>query len=584
MPAPGFRIDLPQGLCLGGEAVLGACAVDAPAGRITALLGPSGSGKSTLLRLAAGLLALPPAGRASPRRWRAAGGAHRLDGAAGPAGALAGRARQRDDRARICAARSRTCGRARALLAEVGLSPADAAKSPAQLSGGMRQRVALARTLMEDRPVVLMDEPFSAVDAPTRHRLQDLAARLLAGRTVLLVTHDPLEALRLADRILVLSGRPAAPAEVAVPQGTPPRTARDAALLAAQGALLERLAEAWRDAPAGRRRRAGRAVAGLRLGDGRAALPAALALARRAGAGRSRGHHRGARAAPPPAEMLAGLALGALLGCAMALTLAAWRGGRRWLLPLLLVSPGDPGLRHRAAADALARLRHGSKVAMATLIIFFPVATAFYDGLRRTEPGWLDLAATMGARPAAVLWRLRVPAALPSLASGLRVAAAVAPIGAVVGEWVGASAGLGYLMLHANGRSQTDLMFAALLVLALMALALWFATDRLLRRADPLAARQPSHGALDMIGRRAALAASLLALPALARAQAQREPLHAAARLVRQSGPRAGHRRAGSRLLRARGARCARRGTRRSQRPAAAGRGEARRRRACTTR
>jgi len=64
------------------------------------------------------------------------------------------------------------------------------------------------------------------------------------------------------------------------------------------------------------------------------------------------------------------------------------------------------------------------------------------------------------------------------LASGLRVAAAVAPIGAVVGEWVGSSAGLGYLMLHANARMQVDLLFAALLVLAGMALALWLAVDR----------------------------------------------------------------------------------------------------------
>ena len=185
------------------------------------------------------------------------------------------------------------------------------------------------------------------------------------------------------------------------------------------------------------------------------------------------------------AEMLAGLALGALLGSAMALALMAWRGGRRWLLPLLLVSQAIPVF----AIAPLLTLWFGfgmtSKVVMATLIIFFPVATAFYDGLRRTEPGWLDLAHTMDASRGAVLWRLRVPAALPALASGLRVAAAVAPIGAVVGEWVGASAGLGYLMLHANGRSQTDVMFAALFVLALMALALWFTMDRLLRRAIP---------------------------------------------------------------------------------------------------
>jgi len=184
-------------------------------------------------------------------------------------------------------------------------------------------------------------------------------------------------------------------------------------------------------------------------------------------------------------EILLGLALGALLGCAMALTLTAWRGARRWLLPLLLISQAIPVFAIAPLLTLWLGFGLASKVAMATIIIFFPVATAFHDGLRRTEPGLLDLAATMGASRGAVLWRLRVPHALPALASGLRVAAGVAPIGAIVGEWVGASAGLGYLMLHANGRSQTDVMFAALFVLALMALALWFAVDRLLRRAIP---------------------------------------------------------------------------------------------------
>lgn len=184
-------------------------------------------------------------------------------------------------------------------------------------------------------------------------------------------------------------------------------------------------------------------------------------------------------------EILLGLLLGAILGSATALTLTAWRGGRRWLLPLLLVSQAIPVFAIAPLLTLWLGFGMASKVAMATLIIFFPVATAFYDGLRRTEPGLLDLARTMGASPAATLLRIRLPAALPALASGLRVAAAVAPIGAVVGEWVGASAGLGYLMLHANGRSQTDVMFAALFVLALMALALWFATDLLLRRAIP---------------------------------------------------------------------------------------------------
>jgi putative hydroxymethylpyrimidine transport system permease protein len=75
------------------------------------------------------------------------------------------------------------------------------------------------------------------------------------------------------------------------------------------------------------------------------------------------------------------------------------------------------------------------------------------------------------------LRHIAIPAALPALASGLRVAVSVAPIGAVVGEWVGSSAGLGYLMLHANGRMEIDLMFAALFTLALLAIALYFTVD-----------------------------------------------------------------------------------------------------------
>ena len=131
-----------------------------------------------------------------------------------------------------------------------------------------------------------------------------------------------------------------------------------------------------------------------------------------------------------------------------------------------------------------------SKVMMASLIIFFPVTATFLDGLRRTDPGRLDLAHTMTAGQSTshrwtILRHIRIPAALPTLASGLRVAAAVAPIGAVVGEWVGSSAGLGYLMLHANGRMQIDLLFAALFVLAGMAVALFFSLDWLLRRLLP---------------------------------------------------------------------------------------------------
>jgi len=188
-------------------------------------------------------------------------------------------------------------------------------------------------------------------------------------------------------------------------------------------------------------------------------------------------------------EIVIGLVLGTAFGVGAALAIGASPAARRWLLPVLVSAQAVPVF---ALAPLLVLwLGYGlaSKVTMAALIIFFPVAVSFLDGLRRTESGWLDLARTMTAGHPRGRWaelrHIRIPAALPALASGLRVAAGVAPIGAVVGEWVGSSAGLGYLMLHANGRMQIDLLFAALLTLAAMAVALYFAVDAALRRALP---------------------------------------------------------------------------------------------------
>jgi len=127
------------------------------------------------------------------------------------------------------------------LLQQVGLTDR-ATALPAHLSGGQRQRVALARTLFQDQPLVCMDEPFSALDSINRLRLQDLAAELLADRTVLMITHDPLEALRLSDRILVLQGHPARLSEALEPNGATPRAVDDAEVLKQQARLLRLLA------------------------------------------------------------------------------------------------------------------------------------------------------------------------------------------------------------------------------------------------------------------------------------------------------------------------------------------------------
>ncbi|WP_146448843.1 ABC transporter ATP-binding protein [Vibrio kanaloae] len=125
------------------------------------------------------------------------------------------------------------------LLTSVGL--ADYANAmPDQLSGGMRQRVALARTLMQDKPVVLMDEPFSALDAVTRHKLQSLACKLLRNKTVVLITHDPQEAVRLADNLYVLQGTPASAQSLSVPNTATPRVL-DGECAELQQAILDQL-------------------------------------------------------------------------------------------------------------------------------------------------------------------------------------------------------------------------------------------------------------------------------------------------------------------------------------------------------
>lgn len=232
-------------LCYGGQPLFDDLDFTLRGGRWTCLLGPSGVGKSTLLRLIAGLGPASASGTVTcddgvPTRGRAAYMAQQdllLPWLSVVDNVLLGH--------RLRAGQDRGEARRRAgeLLDGVGLG-AQADDLPSTLSGGMRQRAALARTLAEDRPVVLMDEPFSALDVITRVRLQGLFAESLRNRTVLLVTHDPLEALRLGHRIYVMAGRPARLGEPLEPAGSPPRDLHDPRLLGLQADLLELLSAA----------------------------------------------------------------------------------------------------------------------------------------------------------------------------------------------------------------------------------------------------------------------------------------------------------------------------------------------------
>ena len=167
-------------------------------------------------------------------------------------------------------------------------------------------------------------------------------------------------------------------------------------------------------------------------------------------------------------EVVLGFTLGSVIGAALAVAMGFSARLTGILRPILTFSQTIPGFALAPILTLWLGFGMAPKIAMTVLIVFFPVAAAFLDGLGRTPQAALDLAQVMGASRGRIMRHLRIPAALPHLATGLRLAAVYAPIGAVIGEWVGGARGLGALMIHANGRMKTDLVFAALLVLSVM--------------------------------------------------------------------------------------------------------------------
>ena len=220
---------------LGDEILFSELTFEVEARQWTCLLGPSGIGKSTLLRLFGGL---QTGSRFEGEITASDGGdLHSRIAYMAQTDSLFPWLNLRENVMLGQHLRHEVKDHERAdqLIDRVGLSQ-HARKRPHELSGGMRQRTALARTLMENKPVVLLDEPFSALDARTRIEMQDLAFEVLAGKTVLLVTHDPAEAVRLANHLYVMDQQGLL--AHALPTSTPARAIDDEDTLAAQAELL----------------------------------------------------------------------------------------------------------------------------------------------------------------------------------------------------------------------------------------------------------------------------------------------------------------------------------------------------------
>ncbi len=184
-----------------------------------------------------------------------------------------------------------------------------------------------------------------------------------------------------------------------------------------------------------------------------------------------------AQAAVTLEEVLLGFALAFAVGVTLAVAIFSSRTVERAIYPLIIASQTVPVFA--IAPLLIVWFGYGifSKVAMAALIVFFPIVVNTVDGLRAADPDMVNLLVILGATPAQVMWKIRAPAALPFVFSGTRIAVATSVIGAVIGEWVGATQGLGFLMIHANAQLHIDLVFAAIVYLSLMAMGLFLAVS-----------------------------------------------------------------------------------------------------------
>lgn len=178
-------------------------------------------------------------------------------------------------------------------------------------------------------------------------------------------------------------------------------------------------------------------------------------------------------------EIFLGFGIALVVGIGLALLIFSSRTIERAVYPLVIATQTVPIFA--IAPLLIVWLGYGmlSKVVMAALIVFFPIVVNTVDGLRAADPDAVNLLLILGARPAQVLWKIRAPAALPFLFSGVRIAIATSVIGAVIGEWVGSTQGLGFLMIHANAQLHIDLVFAAIVVLSAMAIGLFVAVSGL---------------------------------------------------------------------------------------------------------
>ena len=184
-------------------------------------------------------------------------------------------------------------------------------------------------------------------------------------------------------------------------------------------------------------------------------------------------------------EAAIGFALAGVLGISLGFAMDAWPLARRVLYPPLIGSQTVPII----AIAPLLVIWFGydivPKVMVVALVCFFPMVVSTIDGLAGVDPDYANLVRAMGGSEREVLWRVRAPGALPAIFSGARIAVTYSVIGAIVGEWVGASRGLGIYMVRAADQMLTERVFAAIVMCAVLSIAFFLLVAFIERLAIP---------------------------------------------------------------------------------------------------
>ena len=172
-------------------------------------------------------------------------------------------------------------------------------------------------------------------------------------------------------------------------------------------------------------------------------------------------------------EMVLGFALAFVVGVTLAYLMFKFPAVERAFYPIIIGSQSIPVFAIAPLLVIWFGYGLSSKVVMTSLIVFFPITVNTLDGLKSADPDIVKLFELLGASDFQILTKVRIPSALPFILTGSKIGISVSTIGAVIGEWVGARYGLGYLMLHANAQLRVDLIFAAIFYLTVMGVGLF---------------------------------------------------------------------------------------------------------------